>query len=577
MLFGMTPVGNRRNSQTRKKRSLKIMSSISINESSDSTKANSLDRRKFLKFAGMGLAACAPAPFFTPRARAQQTVVGSVVETGYGKVRGMSHNGIHSFKGIPYGTPTSGKNRFMPPVKPESWTGVRDAFLFGHWSPQTISYADVLAPQADIKIEGTGEDCLCLNIWTPEPNSNRKRPVMFWNHGGGWFQESGSWPWVYGEALSRRGDVVVVSHNHRLNLFGYCHLGDIGGEKYAASGLVGMLDIVAALQWVRDNIAQFGGDPSNIMVFGESGGGAKTSTLLAMPAGKGLFHRAGIQSGPSLKANTRDRANATAKALMAEAGASTADELQLLPAERLTAAMTALSQRAGQGTTPMQFSPFVDGQILPTDPFDPVASPVSENIPILIGCNSHETAYFSLSRDQAAFKLDEAGLRQRVVGFVGEQKAQQVLDLYAKDHAGRTPPDTFFVMSTDRTTRLQSITLAERKFQQGKAPVYMYLFAWRSPALGGQLGAPHTVEIPFVFDNTDIPKTMTTGSAAEKDLAARTSQAWIQFARSGNPGHKGLPNWPAYTTEERATMVFNTTCETVKDPGKEERKLWQST
>jgi para-nitrobenzyl esterase len=538
-----------------------------------------MDRRTFLGGAGLGAAACAVSPFVVVPARAQVPAAGAVVETNAGKVRGTVHNGIHSFKGIPYGASTAGKNRFMPPVKPQPWTGVRDAFKFGHWSPQNMGYADVLAPQADIKAEGVGEDCLCLNVWTPEPNSNRKRTVMFWNHGGGWFQESASWPWVNGESLSRRGDVVVVSINHRLNLFGYCHLGDIGGEKYAASGLVGVLDLVQGLEWVRDNIARFGGDPANVMVFGESGGGLKTSTLLAMPSAKGLFHRAATQSGSMLRSNTRDRATEAARALMSELGVSKADQMQTIPAEKLLAAMAAASQRQGRGAAqpgPMQFSPFVDGKILPAHPFDPVATPISDTIPMLIGCNTHEQAYFSLSRDQAAFSLDEAGLRQRAVGMVGEQKAPQLIALYRKQFPGRGPSELYLLMATDRQSRMTPIAVAERKSQQGKAPAYMYLFAWRTPAMGGKLGAPHTVEIPFVFDNTDIPKQMTTGSPAERALAAKMSEAWLQFARTGNPNHKALPNWPAYTTKDRATMVFDTTCKMVNDPGSAERKFWQS-
>jgi para-nitrobenzyl esterase len=343
--------------------------------------------------------------------------------------------------------------------------------------------------------------------------------------------------------------------------------------------LAGMLDIVAALQWVNDNVAQFGGDPGNVMVFGESGGGLKTSTLLAMPAAKGLFHRAAIQSGPSIRANTREPANESTKALMAELGVSSADEMQTVPVERLLGAMAASAQRGARGSAgnaATQFSPFMDGKILPTHPFDPVAAPVSDTIPILVGCNTHEQAFFALSRDQAAFNLDEAGLQQRAAGFVGEQKAVQLLDLYKRLNPGKSPSEVYFLMATDRSTRLGSITFAERKFQQGKAPVYMYLFAWHTPALGGKLGAPHTVEIPFVWDNTDIPKVMTAGGPEVKELAAKMSEAWIQFAKTGNPNHKGSPDWPAYTMKDRATMVFDNTCKVVNDPNGEERKLWVS-
>jgi len=324
------------------------------------------------------------------------------------------------------------------------------------------------------------------------------------------------------------------------------------------------------------------------MIFGESGGGGKVCTLLAMPSAQGLFHRAAIQSSAALGAglgfllNTREANTQLAEAMLKELGVAPEhiDDLQTMPVDRLLAAMSeVLKHQSAQAPGAIRggFGPVVDGTIVPTHPFDPVATPVSPTIPILIGCNTHEQAYFSMSAgDDAAFNLDEAGLRQRVVNLVGAANAGRVIDTYQKMHPGQPPSELYFLLASDQSIRVNEIRLAERKFVQGKAPVYMYLFAWQTPALGGKMRAPHTVEIPFVFDNTDIPKMMTTGSQAEKELAAKMSEAWIQFARSGNPNHKGLPNWPAYTIKDRATMVFDTTCKVVNDPGSEERKLWAS-
>jgi len=538
----------------------------------------------------MGMAASAVSPFIAvpshAQETAQETVVGAIVETDAGRVRGLVHSGIHVFKGIPYGASTAGKNRFMPPARPTPWTGVRDAFQFGHQAPQDYApppqIKDMFAPQADAVAEGFDEDCLCLNVWTPGPNTGGKRPVMFWCHGGGFANQSGTWPWIFGESLARRGDVVVVTINHRLNVFGYFHLGDVAGEKFAASGNVGMLDLVAGLQWVHDNIAQFGGDPGNVMIFGESGGGYKVSTLLGIPAAKGLFHRAAIESGPGVRSTQREDANKLTRAMLAELNIAPdrIDELQTMPVRRLLDAIPGAVKREAAtfgSSAVLAFSPVADGIILPAHVFDPVASSVSEQVPILVGCTTHEQTFFSLNAgDDAAFNLGEAGLRQRVVALVGEVNATRMIGTYQKAHPGQSPSELYFLLASDQRMRVPSIKLAERKYEQGKAPVYMYLFAWRSPVLGGKMRAPHTVEMPFVFDNTDISKAMTPGNPLEKELAANTSESWIQFARSGNPNNKNVPDWPAYTTKERATMVFNTACQVVNDPGSEERKLWQS-
>jgi len=546
--------------------------------SGETAAIRSLGRRRFLsdasRLAGAGMASFMLTPLFDLPAFGQSSP-GATVETTAGKVRGTVRNGIHAFKGISYGASTAGANRFMPPRKPKPWTGVRDAFKFGHQAPQKMHFTAVVAPEAD-PAEGFDEDCLVLNVWTPGPNDGSRRPVMFWAHGGGFFAGSGSWPWLDGEALARRGNVVVVTINHRLGVFGYLHLGDIGGEKYAASGNVGMLDLVAGLEWVRDNVAQFGGDPTKVMIFGQSGGGGKVCTLLAMPAAKGLFHRAVMQSGLLLRATPRDEANETARVLLKEIGITSAkiDDLQRVPVEKL------LATHAGDGVPPMGgamrlgYAPVVDGNILPSNPFDPVASPVSAEIPLLVGCTQYEMTLYYL-QDPAAFTLDEAGMRAHIVDILGEANGNRAVDTYGKANPGASPSDIFFLIVSDRWIRRELIQLAERKCAQGKAPVYMYYFTWQSPAEGGRLRSPHTVEIPFVFDNTGIPTVMTKALTA-KALAEKTSAAWIAFARSGNPNHSGLPEWPAYTPKERATMMFDNTCTVVNDPGSAERKFWAS-
>jgi para-nitrobenzyl esterase len=535
-------------------------------------RAGDVKRREFLK--GAGLLAGSALLGTSLIAESAEPVPGAVVETVYGKIRGLRQNGIDVFKGVRYGASTAGANRFMPPVKPAAWTGVIDTFRFGHQCPQNVKHTEVLAPQAPAS-EGYSEDCLFLNVWTPATNDGRKRPVMFWCHGGGFTWESGSWPWIDGTALARRGDVVVVTVNHRLGLFGYLSLKEFGAEKYAASGNVGMLDLVAALQWVRDNIERFGGDPGNVTIFGESGGGAKVSTLLAMPAAKGLFHRAAIQSGPWLIATPQSEATAVAQSFLDELHVTRReiDRMQQFTVEQLLSIKAGDMTPAapGRGRLRMGMAPVVDGRILPTNPFDPVAPAVSADVPLLVGCTRQETSLFYLN-DEAVFTLDEKGLRERVGVFLDPADVTEVIETYRRENPDMGPGDLFLLITTDRLVRRDAILMAERKHALASAPVYMYYFAWQSPALGGKLRAPHTIEIPFVFDNTDIPTVMTRSPKAAA-LGALTSSAWIAFARNGNPTQASL-KWDAYDPRRRATMVFDNVTRLVDDPAGRARDFW---
>src|SRR5580698_6655990 len=325
-------------------------------------------------------------------------------ETAYGKVRGVDADGIKIFKGIPYGASTAGKNRFMPPVNPASWTGVRDALQYGPSAPQTAA------------MNGESEDCLVLNVWTPALKDGRRRPVMFWCHGGGFASGSGSTPGTDGTNLAHRGDVVVVTINHRLNAFGFTYLGALGGVGFVQSGDVGMLDIVHALKWVRDNIEQFGGDPNTVMVIGQSGGGRKVGTRLGMPTAKGLFHRAAIESGPTIKLVDRDQATRVAERLISklQLGRNEVRELQKMPVEKIMAAYFAvLKDMADADQMTEGFSPTVNGTAVPQHPFYPVASDVSANVPLMLG---HTRTEMTLQSPADSFSLDEDGMRGRIRG-----------------------------------------------------------------------------------------------------------------------------------------------------------------
>ena len=494
-------------------------------------------------------------------------VSGPVVETTAGKVRGTIEGKVSAFRGVPYGASTAGSGRFMPPQKPQSWSGVKDTVELGHRSPQAASglIPEVAAVDAN---EPAGEDCLVLNVWTPSTGAGHKRPVMVWLHGGGFTSGSGGFKIYDGVNLAGKHDVVVVTVNHRLNAFGYLYLADLGGAKYANSTNVGMLDIVAALQWVHDNISNFGGDAANVTIFGQSGGGAKVSTLLAMPSAAGLFHRAVIESGASLRGISRDAANKSTEAFLAKVGLkpNQIDELQNMPVERL---VQAISGGGLTGVPGLRFGPVVDGKTLPANPFDPTAPEISANVPLLIGTTQTEVTFFP---GQQLDPLDEAAARQRIKQNLRASDADtdKVIAAYKRVDPGITNVDLCLESASDSFAWTNAITAAERKGALGKAPAYMYYFKWRSPVRDGKLKAMHCMEIPFVFDNPDAGKPMTGSGEDRYALASKISGAWAAFARTGNPSQKGLA-WPAYNTTKRSTMILDDKCEVVEDPRKEVR------
>jgi para-nitrobenzyl esterase len=524
-------------------------------------------RRDFLKHSGLLIAA---STIGVPRLfAAEGTPV--VAKTAYGRVQGVEVGGIKVFKGVPYGASTAGRNRFMPPVAPPSWTGVREAVAYGPSAPQREpGAARATSPlRAGANLPFESEDCLVLNVWTPALADGRKRPVMVWCHGGGFATGSGSSPVTEGANLARRGDVVVVTLNHRLNVLGFTALEEAGGSAFAASGDVGMVDIVAALQWVRANIAEFGGDANNVMVFGQSGGGRKVATLLAMPSANGLFHRAIIESGATLKLVERDQGTRVARELMTTLGLSPKQvrELQTLPIDRVMSAYFAVVRRMNVDQMTQGFSPLVDGRIVPQHPFHPAASTVSPDVPLMIG--STRTELTSSAREED-FSLTGESMRTRIRELLGSH-ADEAVRVYQKANPSASPSDLYFLIASDHRYSGPVMKIAERRAALGKGPVFLYYFRWESPADGGRLKSPHTIEIPFAFDNVKAATRLTGGGPDAQALADKVSDAWIAFARTGNPDTPKLPHWPAFTAADRPTMVIDNTSRVEKDPIREQR------
>jgi para-nitrobenzyl esterase len=492
-----------------------------------------------------------------------------VVETACGKVRGLRKDGIAQWRGIPYAEPPLGPLRFLPPRPPVPWSGERDATRFGAAAAQSRDPATAMMSGIGERF-ATSEDCLVLNVYAPAADGAR-RPVVVWIHGGAFLMGSGSQPLYNGSSFAARHDLVVVTLNYRLGLFGLLYLGDLAGEPYR-HGNVALLDQLAALRWVRDHIAAFGGDPARVTVMGESAGAISIGHLLAMPAARGLFHRAILQSGaPGLSPPGRADATALARGVLAALGAGVAD-LAGVPAARLVAVQERLSRTRGLGA----FAPFIDGETIPRPSTEAVRDGDGAAVPILIGANRDEWALFDVFFGDAATGAMKAHLIDRL--------GEDVLRIHAACRDARdarpgvrSPDDAAWLdVIGDVAFRIPVIRLAEA--QARHAPVWMYRFDWGSPALGGRLGAAHALELPLVWNQLDLPvsQLLLGGDPGARALGAQLHDAWAAFIRGGEPAAAGLPAWPRYAEPRRATMLLDREPRIADDPDAGRRELWRA-
>jgi para-nitrobenzyl esterase len=502
-------------------------------------------------------------------------------ESAYGKLRGIRQEGVNIFKGIPYGGSVSGVNRFRRPPKVEPWTGVRDALELGAPSLQTSGWGPKPA-----------EDCLFLNVWTPA-NDNKKRPVMFYNHGGGYVTGSGGSGGQDGANLARYFDVVVVETNHRLGLLGFLYLDEIAGREYEGSGNMGMLDITAGLKWVQENIADFGGDPANVMIWGESGGGGKTSCLYAMPEAAPYFNKASIESGPGVRMLTKELAAETTEMVLKEMNIGKSDwrkllEIspeQLLEIQNKFVFIPPFMDEIGMPSM-HGFGPVVDGVALPNHPFDPAAPQISKDKPLLTGWNEDEYAFFAMQRRETEFTTFTFNdLPSKLEGQFGSN-ATTIVNTYRNALPDATAPQIYMAVLSINMMGLGSVEIAGRKAKQNGAPVYLYNFGYKSdmkiPGTDFPMGTPHAMDISYKFNNVQPPKAGEEARRGFGDSSPASCKAshnfaalWTSFAKTGVPSAEGVPKWPAYDFKNRPTMRIDTDCTVINDRGKTELDMWR--
>lgn len=516
---------------------------------------------------------------------AQPTGPAPLVETVAGKVQGLRVRGVDRYLGIPYAEPPVGALRFRPPVAHAPWDGIQEAIGYGAPCIPLIA-GGTAKPQDDFALmqmvalpsapqaKLAQENCLYLNVWTPHADAG-KRPVLVWIHGGGFAYGAGSFPVYEGTRLARRGDVVVVTLNHRLNLFGFMNLAGEGSPDYADSVNVGMLDIIEALKWVKANIAHFGGDPGNVTIAGESGGGAKVGHLLAIPAAHGLFQKAISQSGPGITGQDAQRVQSDSHAILERAGMKGFDPqwLQTVPADQLIKAALAMQAQWKQDVA-VRLTTSVDGKILPRNPFVPDASPVSADVPLLIGSMKDEFTLFAARATPDFAKLTEAQMMEHATKQFGAQAPAMVAALRrAFPHYSPAYIDTQFP-GMDYVHHIRQA--AERKAAQ-RAAVYVYQLDWETPVGGGIFKTPHALDLPLMFDNVEVARPFVGPGPNAQRMADQMANAWIAFMRHGNPNTPILPHWPSYSAQHRAVMSFNLKSHIVIDPYREIHAIFDST